>query len=275
MVSQNDSPSRPSHRWVTPSVAAAVIAALSVALPALAATGSAGQMGYDVSYPQCTGSTMGSAPITAGAFDILGANGGLTYAANPCLAAEYSWASGGRAVVSFYANTGNPGPQSAHWPVGQQIPEVCPVLKHYRPGTSAFDACSYDYGYDAAEDSFTDVQTATSSSIGQAAPWWLDIESANSWTRSTEANNADIQGALAYFQQNTSARYVGIYTNSSSWSSITGSTERFRSYPFWAPGATLATAAAACGSSSASVTGGHIRYAQYQVGNFDDDYDCG
>jgi hypothetical protein len=218
---------------------------------------------------------MGSAPSTIGSFDIIGVNGGIVYSANPCLAAEYQWAAGGGAVVSFYVNTANPGPQSAHWPGGQQTPEVCPVQKHYRIGTSAFDACSYDYGWDAAANSLAGAEAVTPTGVARGVQWWLDVESANSWTHSTTANIDDIHGALAYLQQHTAQAYVGLYTNSSSWSSITGSSSVFDVDPFWAPGATANTAAATCADPSASVTGGHMRFVQYQVGNFDNDYDCG
>ncbi|HEX6476686.1 MAG TPA: hypothetical protein VF005_05385, partial [Acidimicrobiales bacterium] len=60
-----------------------------------------------------------------------------------------------------------------------------------------------------------------------------------------------------------------------SWVSITGSTTQFSGYPYWAPGGTSATASATCHNAAASVTGGHIRYVQYQSGGFDSDYDCG
>src|SRR5438128_12570044 len=75
-----------------------------------------GGTGYDVSYPQCP-SRFPSKP----AFGIVGVNGGLAYATNPCLSAQYTWALTSTSTVqphvSFYLNTGNPGPSaSTHWP---------------------------------------------------------------------------------------------------------------------------------------------------------------
>jgi hypothetical protein len=188
------------------------------------------------------------------------------------LAAEYGWAISGTAAVSFYANTGNPGPTSSHWPKGQTAHGyTCPSQRTYRVGTTAYNDCSYLYGWDAAANSLSSAQGVLGTGAA-SAQWWLDIESANSWTRSTTANINDIQGALDYLTQNT-ATSVGIYTNSSSWSSITGSTQGFAAYPYWYPGATATTAPSFC--TTTSVTGGHIRYVQYVSNNIDNDYDCG
>jgi hypothetical protein len=259
-------------------VASCVVASSGLLLAAVEpAHATAGQTGYDISYPQCNGSSLGSTPSSPGSFDILGVNGGLVYSPNPCLAAQYHWATTSPpapATVSFYANTANPGPRSSHWPAGQASPKPCPAQKHYRANTQAFDNCSYDYGWNAAANSFTDAANASTTSVAAGAQWWLDVESANSWTSDQAANIADIQGGLDSLK-NELVPYTGIYTNSSSWSSITGSTTKFNGYPFWAPGATSATAANTCSNPAASVTGGHIRYVQYQSGGFDTDYDCG
>jgi len=99
--------------------------------------------GYDISYPQC-GKTLPSKP----AFGLVGVNGGLAYSGNSCLASEYAWAltssSSTQPHVSFYANTGNPGPDvSTHWPArGTATPQPC--------DGSWSAACAYDYGWYAA-----------------------------------------------------------------------------------------------------------------------------
>src|SRR4051812_21753099 len=105
---------------------------------------------YDVSYPQCGGSLPSNA--TGG---IVGVNGGIVFSANPCLAAEYAWAAKATTYApAFYANTANPGPAySSHWPSGQQTPQVC-------DGTNSA-ACAYDYGWNAASDSFRDAAQVT------------------------------------------------------------------------------------------------------------------
>jgi hypothetical protein len=235
----------------------------------------AGQTGYDIAGPQCNGTALGARPPSHGSFDILGVNAGVVYSSNPCLAAEYTWATGSPApaTTSFYANTADPGAVSKHWPAGQTSPKACPVEKRYRTGTQVFADCSYDYGWNAAANSLTAAAKVTPSRVPTSAQWWLDVESANSWTSDRTANTADIQGGLDYLKARVAS--AGIYTNSISWASITSSTRNFAGYPFWAPGATPATAAGTCVDPAASVTGGHIRYVQYQSGGFDNDYDCG
>ncbi len=251
----------------------AAVAMLTV-VPSVSAQAAQGQTGYDISYPQCSGGSI-STPQSTGAFDILGVNDGIVYSANPCLAAEYSWAK--VVSVSFYANTANPGPSSSHWPKGQTENGVtCPNQKSYRIGTTAYNDCSYVYCWNAAQDSFNDAVSAAGTTVAKSAQWWLDVESANSWTRSYAANIADIQGGAAFFSQNSAAG-GGIYTNSSSWSSITGSTKQFATYPWWYPTGqgSAATATADCSAPDILGTGGGIRYTQYASGGFDADYDCG
>lgn len=233
--------------------------------------GGAGPTGYDVSYPQCNGA-LPSAPL----FGVVGVNDGIVYSANPCLAAEYTWAESSSATttpkVSFYANTADPGPTSSHWPTGQTTPRPCTS-----PATLT-TACSYDYGWNAAADSFADVARVAGAANATSAPWWLDIETANSWTSDTANNIADVQGALDYLTTPVTqggagvTGGAGIYTNSSSWQTITGSTSMFSSDSSWVPGATnLAAAKANC---SASVTGGPVRLSQYPSGGFDADFAC-
>ena len=230
---------------------------------ALASKHTASSTGYDVSYPQCN-RALPRSPL----FGIVGVNDGIAYSANPCAAAEYTWASRSttttRPKVSFYANTADPGPTSSHWPVGQLSPKPCPA-----PALTT--DCSYDYGWNAAADSFQDASRASSAAAARAAPWWLDVESANSWTPDPSNNVADLQGALDYLTSATSSR-PGIYTNSSSWQTITGNSSAFTTYPSWVPGASsLAAAQTNC---SHSVTGGPVEYAQYPSGGYDADYPC-
>jgi hypothetical protein len=75
--------------------------------------------GYDVSYPQCSGSYP-SNPL----FGIVGVNGGLANNANPCISGELHWARDApgqkrpkQPPLSLYIDTGNPGGHHvADWP---------------------------------------------------------------------------------------------------------------------------------------------------------------
>jgi hypothetical protein len=147
----------------------------------LASAGSS--TGYDLSYPQC-----GAAFPAPGAVSIVGVNGGKPFGVNPCLgtgssASELQWAG---ANAMLYANTADPGPAlSSHWPNGQTSPRYCDATNDNTAD------CAYDYGWNAAADSYADAVNAYIS-LGWAAPgatrtpqanqWWLDVESANSWT---------------------------------------------------------------------------------------------
>jgi hypothetical protein len=148
-----------------------------------------GQAGYDVSYPQCPGT---SAP--AGSFGIIGANDGRPFTLNPCFGAEYSGVAN-----SAYINTG--------------------YAKAYRGNiTSGCSAASggnqaWAIGCSEAEYSLTHVNAAPSM-------WWLDVETANSWSSGNLApNRSAIQGAIERLK---SSGPVGVYSTASAWRRITG-----------------------------------------------------
>ena len=94
------------------------------------------------------------------AFAIVGVNDGIVYSANPCLrsgngAGELAWAEQYEPVAILYANTADPGPAlSSHWPTGQTTPRFCD------PASTDSAACAYDYGWNAAADSYQDAVNA-------------------------------------------------------------------------------------------------------------------
>ncbi len=236
-------------------------------------------IGYDISFPQCGGSL----PAPAG-FAVIGVNDGRPFTANPCLAVELRWAESSlSAVPSFYVNTADPGPVgNADWPQTQQSPQIC---------TGANSApCSYDYGWNAAQNSFQDA-VAAETLLGAAAPaaaassvpWWLDVESGNSWetirtgsapTSVQFANDlAVVEGEVAYFAS-VGASNVGIYSTTSQWTGLVGPTgSTFAANDVWIPGyATLAAAQAGCAASS--FTGGRVAMIQYPSNGLDGDLQC-
>jgi hypothetical protein len=161
--------------------------------------------GYDISYPQCN-TPFPTNPV----FAIVGVNGGLPYAANPCLGSgngpsELAWAGTGAAL---YANTANPGAAlSSHWPNGQSSPKQCNTATN--PGADTAE-CAYDYGWNTAADSYQDAVNAFIS-LGwapagatrtpRANQWWLDVETANSWTPVVTLNIAALQGEVDYLPE--------------------------------------------------------------------------
>lgn len=239
----------------------ALLAALSFTTSASAAHQKGGgnvKTGYDVSYPQCGRSLPKNV-----SFAIVGVNDGIVFSANPCLSSELAWAKSYEAVPILYANTADPGPAlSSHWPTGQTAPEVCSASE---PDSSA---CAYDYGWNAAANSYADAASAGAS----ANEWWLDVESANSWETNTANNVSELQGEVGYLQSQ-GVTTIGFYANSSDWRTITGGTTAFATLPSWRAGAgTQGTAASFCGT--VGFTGGPTRYSQYASGGFDADVRC-
>jgi len=233
-------------------------------------------IGYDISYPQC-----GGAYPTNPAFGIVGVNRGIVFSGNPCLGAgsgpsQLAWAGPG---AQLYANTGNPGPQlSSHWPSGQTSPRACATSANPNPDTAD---CAYDYGWNAAADSYSRA-VAAYISLGWADAgatrtpvanhWWLDVETANSWRDDTSLNVAALRGAVDYLNS-IGAASVGIYSSPRMWSQVVGSSSAFAALPSWVAGAsTLSGARKGC--NGPGLTGGPIQLTQYLSSGFDADYTC-
>ena len=213
------------------------------------------------------------------AFGIVGVNNGVLYSTNPCLGTELRWAQrAANRAPSFYANTADPGPAySSHWPTGQTTPQSCD------PAANNSTACSYDYGWNGAKDSFAIAVAVAGAGVAAQAPWWLDIETANSWqtlesaygpTPTSQANDvASLDGAIAYLQSVGVSR-VGFYSTSYQWGQITGGTgSHFTSNPDWVAGYSSQSSAQA-GCTSAGFAGGPVELTQYPSNGFDADQAC-
>jgi hypothetical protein len=247
-------------------VVAAVIAMVTV-VPAAAAMApaTATAPGYDISWPQCGGAY----PVNP-AFGIVGVNKGIVFSPNPCLADEVTWAGGTSAA--FYANTGNPGPAlSTHWPTGQSSPQVCSATS---PDSAS---CAYDYGYNAASDSYADAVGAFTA-LGlpgnpAGSAWWLDVETSNSWRSDVTLNVAALTGAVDYLRSVAHVASLGFYSTGYQWGVITGGTATFSAYPSWVAGGAGATGATA-NCAGRGFTGGGVSLAQYISGGFDANIRC-
>jgi len=221
--------------------------------------------GYDISWPQC-GAAFPSNP----AFGIVGVNKGIVFSANPCLASEIRW--GGGAAAQLYANTGNPGPAlSSHWPTGQTSPRVCDASS-----TDTAD-CAFDYGWNAAADSYADAVSAYQSlglsGTPAATTWWLDVETSNSWRSDTSLNVAALQGEAAYLTGTAHVAKLGIYSTGYQWGVIAGGSTAFSAYRSWVAGVgSLKNAQSHCAGTG--FTGGGVALAQYASNGFDADLVC-
>jgi hypothetical protein len=266
------------------SVAAlATAAALALAPPASARHGGSGSAaGYDISYPQC-----GSAYPSGQKFGIVGVNGGLANDANGCLSSELSWAtsspgltSPSQAPASLYINTADPGPGSASQPIADW-PQSGSSSAYGTCSGGWTTACAYVYGEQRASYSYGLVNSADAS-LASTAPWWLDIETANSWATSstsgyTSLNVATIRGFIDGLKSSGASGTVGIYSTGTQWGSITGlnattSQTYFSAQPDWVAGASSSRQASS--DCSASFTGGRVALVQYPAGGFDGDLAC-
>ena len=225
--------------------------------------------GYDVSYPQC-----GATLPTDGAFKIVGINGGLVFSENTCLDEQLTWAGGTSAQL--YINTGNLGPTSSFWPTGQNSPRVCSAE------TPDSTGCAFNYGYNAAKDSYQRVQAAYTRLGLTKSPaqttWWLDVETSNSWrgslwvestpaltgTDATSRNIASVSGAVHYLQSVAKITKLGIYSTPYQWGQITGSSKAFSDLVSWhALGQTDSASALAACTGFSGFTGAPIVMTQY------------
>jgi hypothetical protein len=260
---------------------AVVCAALTPAIAAQARPAAA-PTGYDISFPQC-----GKSYPSGQAFAIVGVNGGKASNFNPCFADEWAWAktSGGgtpppaQPPAQLYVYTGNPGDVLAQynvtdWPTSGDTPYgTC-------SGTWTDDKpCSWQYGYEraTADIGFVREKVQPDPSSGK---WWLDIETANSWTSDKAKNQASLEG-MVYALQHVGAT-VGIYSTNGAWSSLFGTVagppnaSPLYSLNEWRPGArTLAQAQSNC--SLAPFEGDPnniIEITQYVSAHLDHDYSC-
>lgn len=229
----------------------------------------------DISFPQCTGSLPRE---NSAHFGVLGTNSGRSFTRNPCLVRQLRWAKRLPLPPAFYANTGNPGPEHAkHWPYGQTWPRACSASDPNSIG------CSYDYGWNAAWQSYTAAVDAAQrlhhvdrwNARQRAAnvEWWLDVETMNSWQTldgpptlaAKRRDVATIQGEVEALRA-AGVESVGIYSTSYQWKLITGGSKvtqgRFAGLPQWLAGYE-SHASAVNGCSHGGFTGGTVRLTQY------------
>jgi hypothetical protein len=272
--------------WLSSSLVrwAVVTAALlfAIALPGSAVAATASTTGNDISWPQC-----GRSFPAGQAFGIVGVNRGLANNLNPCLGrykggslstSELYWAlqSTGKAApglpkAALYVNTADPGPGVADWPC--------------TGGDTT--ACAWQYGWNRAVQDMDWLNLAATQvgevcvgvpSCASAYPWWLDVETANSWETGTSglANNvADLQGMVAAFKAGGAT--VGIYSTTYQWGQITGGqitggSNNLAGLPDWIPGARQLSSA----QSNCSLKGftGPVTITQWFGKPYDGDYAC-
>lgn len=236
-----------------------------VALNGVAAAGFdpyiSGTNGYDVSYAQC-----GSA-APAGAFGVVGINAGYPFTYyNSCLATELAAAQQtGNAAV--YLNTGYDPTYTAI--DGRHTTQDCATASQSISGTQSQQA-AWAVGCSEAQ---RDAAYLSSQSTTSPTAWWLDVETANSWSTSDlTLNSFTIQGIVQTLRQSFAVP-VGIYSTSSQWLAITGGYQPLVDADWLATAEhTQKRARQHCGSTGFS--GAPIWLVQYRATTTDRDYVC-
>jgi len=255
---------------------ALILATVAMAAPAQART-STTPTGNDISYPQCGGSYP-----SGQAFAIVGVNGGKASDFNSCFSSQWQWAKSSpglpnhaQAPAQLYINTGNPGDVLAQYNV-TDWPATSISADPYGTcsGTWTNDRpCAWEYGYERAKADISFFNSATQTPAG--GKWWLDIETANSWTSDLAKNQASLEGMVYALQQGSAA--VGIYSSSGSWSSLFGpvvASSPLYSLNEWRPGAKTLTRAQSNCSLAPFEGNGAVVITQYVSTNLDYDYSC-
>lgn len=232
-------------------VFAAVGVALAAHSTALAnAVYPSGATGYDVSQYEC-----GQTP--PGSFGVVAVTGGRAFYHNSCLAQQFRQAAGRAYAPSLYMNlntaVGTTASKGNTGPAG-----TCKKKDK---------ACiAYNYGYNAAGD----ARAYATSQGATADTWWLDIETANSWSKDETLNRLTIQGAFDYLQQHAAS--IGVYSTSYQWGVITGGMQI--AAPNWVAGASSLEAAPSYCGSPFTGPGASVWLVQYPNGSFDGNYAC-
>lgn len=244
------------------------------------------KLGNDISYPQC-----GKTLPTGYGFGIVGINGGIASTTNPCLSTQLTWANQSlgtqnQAKVQLYVNTGNPGGlNTATWPKDNTDPAGTVTANPYGTCDNADSmACAWQYGWNRAVDDVVSrfAPAAASASLSTTPsdyPWWLDIESINSWKDTGDAkfdeNRAVLEGMVSYLQSRGIT--VGVYATNYQWGQIVGSVpagSNLNGLRNWRPGAIDLSSAMENCTLSPLTSGSSVVMTQYTADNFDYDYSC-
>jgi hypothetical protein len=212
-----------------------------------------GSTGYDISFPQCDGTYP---TLSAYPFGVAGVTSGHAFRNNPCFATEYGWSAHTLSPEAVYLNLNEDiGTTALYGDTGPY--GTCDQ------GTACH---ALNYGYNAASSAYT---YATQVKTFVATMWWLDIETANSWSESDLSLNQDVIRGAIQFLMAEHGFSVGIYSTASMWQEITGSWQI--NLPAWVGGGTAETAKTRCGD---GFTGGPVYLVQYADGDYDGDYAC-
>jgi hypothetical protein len=142
-------------------------------------------------------------------------------------------------------------------------------------------ACAFEYGYQKAEADVDWLRRAARRdqlpTQPGAYPFWLDVETTNSWQNSTLLNTVDLEG-MVYALQLAGVKRLGVYAFTPQWDQITGASISLASGSLeassdWIPvGGSLGTAESDC--QQPPFIGSALAMTQFASGPFDADFAC-
>jgi hypothetical protein len=181
---------------------------------AAASNGPYAGQGYDASSYQCTNGVPTALDGNYSSFGIIRVTGGRPFTVDSCRQALWSQAASfTTSAPSLYVNVAYSGAY-AHQVAGYCSTATSPE------GYSGKYLSAYHIG--CAESDFAYLQIST----GNVTPiaWWLDVETANSWSSADpKLNQAAIDGAADRLKSlSGTATAVGIYSYAGAWNKITG-----------------------------------------------------
>ena len=214
---------------VRPAVRAAIAVGVSVtalaagSVPAWATTTdpySATPYGYDVSYPQCPGTSVPAAPPnTTYTFAIVGVGGGRPFTSNNCAGTEVAAATSDLNItnVALYFNTGYAGAYRRNINstcANDAIGDPYSVFYGIKGHALSVDQTAWEIGCSEA------LYAQTNPPIKAPTMWWADVETGNSWSTNISLNDFTIDG-LSYAMQ-ASGVLGGFYSYTTAWNKIAG-----------------------------------------------------
>jgi len=225
-----------------------ILSGKGIAIPTAPAA-PASSAGFDVSWPQCDRLR----PAPPYGFALVGITRGHMFSSNPCLDAQWAWATSYGSFGAVYVNT--------NAPTAVEFAESA-VRNALTCGPDT--GCVLDlWGRAGAEE-------ALRAAGGLSAPmWWLDVETANTWLPDPAANAVIIRAMVDQLQR--AGKRVGIYSTAYQWGIIAGAYDP--GLPLWIPGAPVAGPAAFC--TGHAFGGGRAYMVQSGDGVFDTDVLCG
>jgi hypothetical protein len=198
---------------------ATVVAFGASAQPAAIAASSPYTHGFDLSWPQCRGHSLGSVPSGSPQYVILGLTHGTGHTVNPCLPAQLRWAGMHGALVGGYLVASYP----TRW-------------QRAHSARGLFGRCHRRLLCRLRNDGAGQVHDAlaTMRRTHMHSPMlWLDVEFRHQqpWTHNRRRNRAVLEGMVRAMHHNH--RRFGVYTTGYMWHVIAG---RYRlDVPQWLP----------------------------------------